>query len=86
MPPATSRPTIASSHVVMLAKTMRSTVAAMMPTRIALLRCSRGSPDAARPMTMALSPASTRSMKMTWKKALRASGEMSSLIRHPLHV
>ena len=32
---------------------------------------------------MALSPASTRSMKMTWRKALKASGEKSSLMRHP---
>ena len=72
-----------SSQVVMLAKMMRRTVAAMMPTRIARLRCSRGSPDAARPITMALSPASTRSMKMTWKKAVKASAERSSLMRHP---
>ena len=71
----TSRPTIASSRTwSMLAKTMRSTVAATMPTRIALFRCSRGRPAAARPMTMALSPASTRSIMMTWRRAVRASG------------
>jgi hypothetical protein len=57
----------------MLAKPMRSTVAAMMPTKIALLRWSLGRPEAARPMTTALSPASTRSIMMTWPSAQRAS-------------
>ena len=83
MPPARSRPTMARSQVVMPAKRMRSTVAATMPTRIALFRCSRGSPAAARPMTMALSPASTRSIMMTWRRAVKASAEKSSFMRHP---
>ena len=52
---------------------MRSTVAAMMPIRIALLRWSFGRPAAARPITTALSPASTRSIMITWRKADRAS-------------
>jgi hypothetical protein len=45
MPPASSnKPTIASNCVVIAAKPMRSTVAAMMPIRIALARCSFGRP------------------------------------------
>jgi hypothetical protein len=51
--------------VVTAAKLMRSTVAAIMPIRMALLRWLFGKPAAARPMTIALSPARTRSMKMT---------------------
>ena len=38
------------------AKPMRSTVAAMMPMRIARLRCSFGRPAAASPMTAPVSP------------------------------
>jgi hypothetical protein len=47
---------MARSCVVISAKPIRMTVAAMMPTMIALARCSLGRPAAARPMTMALSP------------------------------
>ena len=38
---------------------------------------------AARPMTMALSPASTRSIMMTWRRADNASGVKNSDIWHP---
>src|SRR5262245_47826337 len=73
MPPANNRPTSLSSWVVTPAKAMRRAVAARMPSRIALLRFCGGSPAAARPMTMALSPASTRSIRTTCNKAVRAS-------------
>ena len=83
-PPPTRRPgPRRRSCVVVSAKTMRSAVAAAMPIRIALLRCSLGSPDAASPMTMALSPASTRSIMMTCKKAEKACGEKTSIMRLP---
>ena len=62
------------------AKPMRSTVAAAMPTRIALVRCSFGRPAAARPMTMALSPASTRSIMMTWRSATKACEVRNSIM------
>ena len=77
MPPASSRPTIASSSTAISANTMRSTVAATMPTRIARARCSGGKPAAASPMTTALSPASTRSIMMTWSKAAIALCEQN---------
>ena len=60
------------SQVVINAKMMRRTVAAMMPTRIARLRCSFGRPAAARPMTMALSPARTMSISSTCPNASQA--------------
>ena len=62
----------------MLANRMRNTVAAMMPTRIARARRSLGNPAAASPMTTALSPASTRSIMMTWRKAAIAACEKIS--------
>ncbi len=66
-----------SNHCVISAKMMRSTVAAPMPTRIALRRWSAGKPAAAMPMTMALSPARTRSIAMTWRSAEKpAAGEI----------
>ena len=52
-----------------------------MPTRIALLRWSSGSPAAASPMTIALSPASTRSIITTWKSAVRDCEEIISSMR-----
>src|SRR4029453_10394304 len=60
---------------------MRRSVAANMPIRIAFLRCPSGSPAAASPMTIALSPASTRSIMMTWKSAVRCCEEINSSIR-----
>src|SRR5829696_4083205 len=61
---------------------MRSTVAAMIPMRIALLRWSLGRPAAASPITMALSPARTRSIMTTWRNAVIASAEKTSLTGH----
>jgi hypothetical protein len=83
MPPASSRPTISSISMATLAKAIRSKVAAMIPTRMARARCAFGSPAAASPMTTALSPASTKSIMMTWAKAVSASGvsAKNSLIR-----
>src|SRR6185437_1893633 len=60
--------------VVTVANAIRSTVAAAMPITTAFVRCSAGNPAAASPITMALSPARTRSIMMTWKSAAR-SGE-----------
>lgn len=51
----------------------RSIVAAAIPIKIALPRCASGSPAEARPMTMALSPASTRSIRTICKNTLRTS-------------
>src|SRR5262249_42096879 len=73
--PARSRPTISSSSTAMLAKAIRNTVAATMPTRIARERCLVGRPAAARPITTALSPASTKSIMMTWMRAAIAPCE-----------
>ena len=67
-------PTIASSWAVTAAKPMRMTVAAMMPQKIALRRWSAGSPAAAMPTTMALSPARTMSMNSTWVSGTSQSG------------
>src|SRR5262249_2213136 len=78
-PPASRRPTSLRSCVVIPANTMRSAVAAPIPMRIAFVRCSCGKPAAAKPMTMALSPARTRSIMMTWKNAA-----MASLVRNPV--
>ena len=52
-----------------------------MPIRIALRALLAGSPAAARPMTMALSPASTRSIMTTWKSAVRCCEVISSSMR-----
>ena len=60
---------IASNWVVISAKKMRSTMAAPMPQKMTLRRFSKGTPAAAMPTTMALSPARTRSIAMTWPKA-----------------
>ena len=64
----------------MPAKTMRKTVAATMPTTMARRRCPAGRPAAARPMTTALSPASTRSIRTTWSSADSASAVMNSVM------
>src|SRR5215216_543344 len=72
---------ICSSWTVTEAKPMRRSVAANMPIRIALLRCPSGSPAAASPITIALSPASTRSIMMTWKSAVMCCEEINSSIR-----
>jgi hypothetical protein len=55
---------ICNSCVVTAAKRMRSTTAAVMPQKITLLRTSAETREAARPTTMALSPASTTSIMM----------------------
>ena len=48
---------------------------------MARVRWSLGRPAAARPMTIALSPASTRSIITTWAKAVSAGIENASTIR-----
>src|SRR5262245_39655097 len=75
MPPASSRPTIESNSIAIAANASRNTVAAMIPTRIALLLCAGGKPAAARPITTALSPASTRSIMITCRTAVIAPCE-----------
>ena len=57
MPPASTSPTTCKSWVVAAANVIRGTVAAMIPTRTAFVRCCSGNPAAGKPMTMALSPA-----------------------------
>ena len=57
---------------------MRSRVAKPMPTRIARDFCLGASPATAMPTTMALSPASTRSISMTWTKATSCGHRLGS--------
>ena len=52
---------------------MRRAVAVRIPIVIARFRYVAGRPAAARAMTTALSPASTRSIMMTWIKVVTAS-------------
>jgi hypothetical protein len=54
-----------------------------MPIMIARFRCLAGRPAAASPMTMALSPASTKSIMTTWIKVATAlcAGSMSQPMR-----
>ena len=70
MPPASVRPMISSRCIVTPANRMRSTVAAAMPARMTRWRCRAGSPAAAIPTTIALSPASTISIMTTDISAL----------------
>src|SRR4051794_20480330 len=60
---------MARSWVVISAKKMRRAMAAPMPQKMTLRRCSSGTVAAAMPTTMALSPARTRSMAMTCPRA-----------------
>src|SRR6185295_8444125 len=64
---------------------MRKTVAARMPTSMALVRCSRGKPAAARPITIALSPARTKSIVITCARTTSASLDItaSSMLHAP---
>jgi hypothetical protein len=80
MPPASRSPSIYSNCVAMLAHTIRRAVAARMPIMIARFLCLAGRPAAARPMTMALSPANTRSIMTTWIKIATALLVMKSVI------
>jgi hypothetical protein len=68
-PPASSRPHDLESWVVSAANTMRSTVAATIPIRIALLRWSFGRPARGEADHDGVVPASTRSIMMTCRKA-----------------
>ena len=70
-PPASRRPTMASSWVVSAAKTMRRSTAPAMPQRMTRARSSSRTREAARPTMMALSPASTTSMTMTLMRAIK---------------
>jgi len=73
MPPASVRPITPSSLVAKKANMMRSAAAAPMPMMIALRRMSGGRPAAAMPTTMALSPASTRSIRTTVASAISSA-------------
>ena len=64
------------SWVTISANRMRSTSAAITPMTMTFLRCSAGRPAASAPTTIALSPASTRSIISTWKKAANAAGSV----------
>ena len=52
------------------AKAMRRTTAPAMPQKITRARISGATLEAASPTTIALSPASTTSMTMTWASAI----------------
>src|SRR5687768_16422878 len=67
---------ICSNCVTRSAKMMRRTRAAMTPRMMTLRRCSAGSPAASAPTTMALSPASTRSIISTCRNAEKAAGSV----------
>src|SRR6185437_11927698 len=71
MPPASLSPITSRSRIARNAKPIRSTVATATPPAIARLRRSAGSPAAAMPITIALSPASTMSMMTTDASALK---------------
>jgi hypothetical protein len=73
MPPASRSPNTCSNCVAMLAHAIRRAAAVRIPIMIARFRCLAGRPAAARPMTTALSPASTKSIMTTWIKAMTAS-------------
>ena len=64
MPPASVSPTMVSSWVATTANMMRSTTAPATPQKITFIRSAGATRDAAMPTTMALSPASTKSMTM----------------------
>ena len=64
------RPTIASSCIAMAAKTTRSATAPATPQKMTLVRISGATREAAMPTTMALSPASTRSIMTIWARAM----------------
>ena len=64
-PPSSVMPGMARISTAMTAKTMRMTVAAAMPMKIAFCLSSAARPAAAIPMTMTLSPDRTRLMAMT---------------------
>src|SRR5271167_3012868 len=55
---------------------MRSVVAARIPIMMTRPRLPLGRPDATSPTMMALSPASTRSTRTTWAKALNEAKEI----------
>jgi hypothetical protein len=56
MPPARTGPTTCNNWAAAAANVIRRTVAAMIPTRTAFVRCCSGNTAAAKLMTMALSP------------------------------
>ena len=67
MPPARVRPMTCISDTAITARPTRSTTAATRPHRITFLRNAAGTRAAARPITTALSPASTMSIISTWQ-------------------
>ena len=69
MPPASVSPTMVSNCVATAANRMRSTTAPATPQKITLARIAGCTRDAAMPTTMALSPASTKSMTMICERA-----------------
>ena len=71
-PPTNIRPMTPINMLTINANTTRKTSAAITPMKITFLRCSGGNPAANAPTTMALSPANTKSSKMTEAKAVQA--------------
>ena len=69
MPPASVRPTIVSNWVATAANVTRRITAPAMPQKMTRARSSGDTREAARPTTIALSPANTRSMKMICPRA-----------------
>ena len=78
-PPTSCRPGIFNSHTTASVATTRSTMAPTVPQMIALVRIGFGSLRAASAITMALSPASTRSMTMIANSAVKKSAESQSM-------
>src|SRR5215475_6493628 len=77
MPPASVKPTTASSCWATAAKATRRMTAPAIPQKITRLRSSGATRDAANPTMTALSPASTTSMTMTLMRAMRFSSNQS---------
>src|SRR5215467_12106819 len=77
MPPASVKPTTASSCWAIAAKATRRMTAPANPQKITRLRSSGATRDAANPTMTALSPASTTSMTMTLMRAMRFSSNQS---------
>src|SRR6185369_14073817 len=90
MPPASVSPTMVSNCVAIAANRMRSTTAPLIPHKITRARIEGCTRDAAIPTTMALSPASTKSITMIcdramscWVRSTRSSTNVSEWERPP---
>ena len=80
IPPTKRKPGINIKYVMIATETKRTAMAPNVPQKIAFLRRCGGNLLAAIPITKALSPASTRSMRIIAKIAQIASMDMKSIV------